>query len=58
MYDGIGKYVRMAALVKEQMLAGQYATARQTFTDQLSLIDSQIDSVVRSCLQNEMQTCE
>ncbi|KAK8448360.1 hypothetical protein SEVIR_7G029200v4 [Setaria viridis] len=36
---------KMAVMVKEQMLAGQYATARQTFTDQLDLIDSQTDSV-------------
>ncbi|CAN6270829.1 unnamed protein product [Urochloa humidicola] len=36
---------KMAVMVKEQMLAGQYATARQTFTDQLDLIDSQSDSV-------------
>ncbi|OEL38781.1 Serine carboxypeptidase-like 51 [Dichanthelium oligosanthes] len=36
---------KMGVMVKEQMLAGQYATARQTFTDQLDLIDSQSDSV-------------
>lgn len=41
--------VRMGVMVKEQMMAGKYAKARQTFTDQLDLIDSQSDSVVRSC---------
>jgi len=38
----------MALLLKEQMQAGQFATARQTFTDLLDLIDSKSDSVVSS----------
>lgn len=33
--------VRMGVMVKEQMMAEKYAKARQTFTDQLDLIESQ-----------------
>ncbi|KAG2581929.1 serine carboxypeptidase-like 51 isoform X2 [Panicum virgatum] len=36
---------KMALLLKEQMQAGKFATARQTFTDLLDLIDSKSDSV-------------
>jgi len=45
----------MALLLKEQMQAGQFATARQTFTDLLDLIDSKSDSVVSSSCSQKIK---
>ncbi|KAL6650242.1 hypothetical protein ACP70R_009167 [Stipagrostis hirtigluma subsp. patula] len=43
--NAVGEANKMAATVKEQMLAGQFAAARKTWTDLLSFIDSISDSV-------------
>ncbi|KAL6650243.1 hypothetical protein ACP70R_009168 [Stipagrostis hirtigluma subsp. patula] len=43
--NAVGQANKMAAMVKKQMLAGQFATARQTWTDLLDLIDSRSNGV-------------
>jgi len=40
----------MGLTVEQQMAAGQFAAAQKTWTDQLDLIDSQSNGVVRTCL--------
>ncbi|XP_062185044.1 serine carboxypeptidase-like 51 [Phragmites australis] len=43
--NAVGDANKMAVMVKEQVLAGQFAAARKTWTDLLDLIDSRSDSV-------------
>ncbi|KAL6885572.1 hypothetical protein ACP4OV_010351 [Aristida adscensionis] len=43
--NAVGQANRMAQLVKKEMLCGQFAAARQTWTDLLDLIDSRSNGV-------------
>ncbi|KAG2571198.1 serine carboxypeptidase-like 51 isoform X2 [Panicum virgatum] len=43
--NAVGDVNKMAVTVREQVAAGQFATAQKTWTNQLDLIDSRSDSV-------------